>query len=419
MPKQHHIYLIAGEPSGDFLGAALMRALKIKTDGNIRFSGIGGPLMAAEGLNSLFPMAEIALMGLVEIIPHILHIRKRIKQTVNDIFKDVPDAVVTIDSPGFCKRVIKKVRRKMGYHKFPLIHYVAPSVWAWRPGRAKTMAKIYDHLLTLFPFENQYFVQHGLMSTFVGHPVIDSGADAGDRERFVKKHKLYDNNPVICLLPGSRKGELSRHLPLLGEMLQYLERIYPHACFVIPTVPHVEGLLRTFLKAFKHNYIIITDQQEKYDAFAASDVALAASGTVTLELAVAKVPTVVFYRMNPITYWIARKLVKIPYASLINILSGHRMIVPEFLQGNADPHRITRELGKLIDSTDLRKDQITKAQQALIQLGLNQYSPADKAAETVLKLIQDEDFFNLSREAITEVPKMPPTMNNETSTGIL
>lgn len=378
-----HIFLIAGEASGDLLGAGLMRALKVSRP-DVSFSGIGGPHMKAEGLNSLFPMEELSVMGVAEILPRLFKILSRIRQTAAEIVKTRPQAVVTIDSPDFCFRVLKKVKAKT--KDIPCIHYVAPSVWAWRPGRAKTVSGFLDHILTLLPFEPPYFEEHGLQATFVGHSVVERLDRRGDGERFRKKHYLTASQPVLCLLPGSRMSELSRLLPKFSDAAEIILRQRHNAAVVIPTLPHLRDYLEKFFTGKGINPIIVCGEEDKYDAFAVASAALAASGTVTLELAMADTPHVVAYTLNPLTAWLARKMIRTPYVNLINIILRRR-VVPELLLKDCQPGPMAREVLKLMDDRQARSAQLMDFRQALLKLGLSDpETPSRKAAAVVLKV---------------------------------
>lgn len=384
MSKPLHIFLIAGEASGDSLGASLMRALKgIRPD--VQFSGIGGLLMKEEGLNSLFPMSELSVMGLAEILPKLWHILSRIRQTVREIIRVKPDVVVTIDSPDFCFRVVKRL--KAVTKSIPCIHYVAPSVWAWRPGRARKVAKFLDHILTLLPFEPRYFEVHGLAATFVGHPIVERAAQRGDGARFRHKYGIRPSQPIFCLLPGSRMSEVSRLIGNFGAVAEIVLRYSPDTVIVIPTLPHLKKYIEKFFTGKGINPILIDGQEDKFDCFLASAVALAASGTVSLELAVTDTPHIIAYRVSPVTAWLARRLVKTPYVNLVNILLS-RQAVPELLQERCEPELMSRELLKLLEKKDARIAQLTDFREALIKVGLGDTeSPSQRAAQVILSVI--------------------------------
>lgn len=374
------IYLIAGEPSGDVLGANLMRALRWRTDGAVRFAGIGGEQMAAEGLTSLFPLDDLAVMGVAEVLPRARTILRRVAQAVADIRTRQPAAVVTIDSSGFNWRVAQRLRR--AGDTVPLIHYVAPMVWAWRGGRARRMARWYDHLMALLPFEPPYFTKVGLSCAYVGHPVVELGADKGDGAVFRRRHGIAPSARVVAILPGSRGGEVGRLLSVLRETVALLARKLPDLIVVVPATANVAGRVRAAVNGWTTKTMVVGNV-EKYDAFAASDAALAASGTVALELAVAGVPTVVTYRVNPLTHALLRRVVKVRYANLVNLILD-RPAVPELLQSEATPEKLAAAVLRLVEDKAARAAQISAGQEALKALGYGQVSPGLRAADEVL-----------------------------------
>ena len=378
--KKPHIYLIAGEPSGDRLGARLIDALRRKTKGQFRVSGIGGPEMEKKGLYSYFPMSELTVMGLVEVLPRIPKLLKRIRSTVKHILANNPDVVVTIDSPDFSLRIIKHLQGK----NIPLIHYVAPSVWAWKAGRAKKLANLVDHLLTLLPFEPPYFEREGLLSSFVGHSVIESGADRGDGVAFRERHNFSPDNQVLCLLPGSRLSEVKRLLPILGEVVTRLNN--SNLRLVLATVDNVSDSVQQEIASWRYKPIIISSDKEKFAAFAASDAAIAASGTVSLELALARVPYVTIYKVNPLTALILRRMIVTPFYNIINILL-EREAVPELIQANCKSNIIAPFILGFLESNDAAKAQIKSFKGAMAQLQNGHDKPSDKAASVVLSLI--------------------------------
>jgi lipid-A-disaccharide synthase len=378
--KRPHIYLIAGEPSGDRLGARLIDALRRKTKGQFKISGIGGPEMEKQGLHSHFPMSELTVMGLVEVLPRLPKLLKRIRSTVKHILANNPDVVVTIDSPDFSLRIIKHLQGK----NIPLIHYVAPSVWAWKPGRAKKLANLVDHLLTLLPFEPPYFEREGLLSSFIGHSVIESGADRGDGVAFRERHNISPDSQVLCLLPGSRLSEVKRLLPILGEVVVRLNN--SSLRLVLPTVDNVSDKVQQEIASWRYKPTIISSDKEKFAAFAASDAAIAASGTVSLELALAKVPHVTVYKINPLTALISRRMIVTPFYNIINILLG-REAVPELIQENCKSNMIAPYILGYLASDDAPKAQIKSFKDAVAQLQNGHDNPSDKAASVVLDLI--------------------------------
>jgi lipid-A-disaccharide synthase len=384
MSRPLRIFLIAGESSGDFLGASLMRALR-RQRADIEFSGVGGSRMMAAGLHSLFPMEELSVMGIAEVIPKLFQILKRIRQTAREIVAMRPDAVVTIDSPDFCFRVIKKLKAKN--KAIPCIHYVAPSVWAWRPGRAAKVAKFLDHLLTLLPFEPPYFEKHGLSATFVGHPIVERMGQRGDGARFRRKYDITDSQMILCMLPGSRMSELSRLLEKFSKTADMVLYDKPSAVIVVPTLPHLRKYIEGFFVGKGINPILIDQEEDKFDCFAASSVALAASGTVSLELALTDTPHIIAYKLSALSAWLARHLIKTPYANLINILLG-RAVVPELIQEQCEPDMMARELFRLLEDREARTAQLTDFRAALIKIGLGDpETPGQKAAKAVLAVV--------------------------------
>ncbi len=377
------IYLIAGEPSGDFLGARLMVALKERLAGEVRFAGIGGEEMAAQGLKSRVPLEELAIMGVAEVLPRARRIFRRVAETIADILRVAPAAVVTIDSSGFTWRVAHGLRRRGA--SVPLIHYVAPMVWAWRAGRARRMARWYDHLMVLLPFEPPYFTAVGLSCSYVGHPVVESGADRGDGAAFRRQHGIAPAARVLLLLPGSRGGEVSRLLPVFKDAVLRLAARYPGLAVVVATTATVRAHVGAAVAAWPVA-VIVVGRDEKYDAFAAGDVAICASGTVALELALARVPTVVAYRVSRLTHALVKRIVKIGYANLLNLILG-REAVPELIQADCMPDRLADAAARLLDDAGARAAQIEACGEALKLLGLGGVSPSLRAADDVLAII--------------------------------
>lgn len=384
MNRPLRIFLIAGEASGDFLGAGLMRSLK-EEHPDTEFFGVGGNLMTEAGLTSSFPMKEISIMGIAEVLPKLIHILARIRQMSSEILKTKPDVVVTIDSPDFCFRVVKKVKSKT--KSIPCVHYVAPSVWAWRPRRAKKVSQFLDHILTLLPFEPPYFEKHGLESTFVGHPVVERLSRRGNGEIFLQKHGIRGTQPILCLLPGSRMSEISRLLKKFCETATIVLQRRPDTVIVVPTLPHLKKHLEKFFVGKGINPILIDRNEDKFDCFSASTAALAASGSVSLELAITDTPHIIAYRMSPISAWIARKMVKTSYANLVNIILD-RPVVPELLQKRCEVEIMSKEILELLESKDARASQLMYFREALIKVGLGDpESPSQKAAKAVLSVI--------------------------------
>lgn len=380
------IYVIAGEQSGDVLGGRLIRALRARVP-DAEFAGIGGERMRAQGLVSRLPVEPITLMGILEILPRLHTIRRYISTVAEDIGARRPDVVVTIDSPGFTLRVL----RAIGPLGMKRAHYVAPQVWAWRERRVHTYPGVWDRLLCLLPFEPEYFAQHGLPARFVGHPVLESGADRGDGQRFHARHVVPPGAPIVTFMPGSRMSEVTRHLPIIGETLRLLPSVVP----VVPLAGPVADAVQTAASAWPVPPVLVSDEPDKYDAFAASSAALTKSGTSTLELAMADIPMIVAYRVNPLSAAIAKRLVKVRYAALVNLLTagigrnaGHG-IVPEFIQRDCTPEALARTLQGLLHDSEAAARQRVGFRAALESLrpagGL---LPSEAAAEAVIELMQ-------------------------------
>ena len=375
------IMLVAGEPSGDALGAHLMRSARALAGDRVEFIGVGGDLMAAEGLKSLFPMSILSVMGLFEIAPRLRTILRRLDEAEAYARAEKPDLILTIDSPGFNKRLIKRLQDLDTVR----VHYVAPSVWAWRPGRAKKMAELFDHLLALLPFEPRWFEKEGLPTTFVGHPVVESErAYDGEPRAFRSNIGVPPQGQLLCVLFGSRKGEVSRLGPVFVRALQRVAGQMPHTHIVSPTLPHLRDEVEALL-ARQPLPFTVTGPESKMDSFHAADAALAASGTVALETGIAGLPTVVAYRLNPMTAFLAKRLIKIEYANLINILLD-RPVVPELLQEDCTPERIAETLKQVL-SDPLQRDQQTEAGRLVRNmLRPGTLWPSAKAARVILNL---------------------------------
>lgn len=376
------IYIVAGEASGDVLGARLMRAIRARRP-EARFAGIGGARMAELGFESLFPMHELALMGLAEVLPKLRQLKRRMAQTVADVTARRPDVIVTIDSPGFTLRLLKRIA-PLG---IPRAHYVAPQVWAWREKRVRKYPGLWDKLLCLLPFEPEFFAGHGLAAEFVGHPVLESGADTGNADRFRQRHGLSPEAVPVILMPGSRVTEISRLLPIFAETLQRLAAQFPRLVPVMPVAASVAPRVLAAVEDWQEKPVLVTEVADKHDAFAAAAVALTKSGTSTLELALAGVPMVVTYKVNPITAAIVRRVVKVSYAAMVNLLAG-REVVPELIQQTCTPERLTQEMVRLLESPDAAQAQ--RAAFTTIMDSLRPTSgklPSEAAADAVLALL--------------------------------
>jgi lipid-A-disaccharide synthase len=378
------IYIIAGEPSGDALGGALIAALKRRTDGQLRLAGIGGERMREQGLDSRVPLADLAVAGIAEVLPRAPVIFRHVRETVAAIRAARPDAVVTIDSSGFSWRIAHGLRRRG--ERLPLIHYVAPMVWAWRASRAERIARWYDQLLTLLPFEPPYFEKFGLASLYVGHPVAESGAGTGDAARFRAVHGIAADTLVLTVLPGSRGGEVKRLLPVFGAALHRLEAAVGPFRVAVPTVENVADAVAAGVRSWPGSPLVLRGVEAKYDAFAASRAALAASGSVALELAMARLPMVVGYRLNPLTGILLDRVLKVRQVNLINLILG-RLLVSEQLRGDCTPERLAASMVNVIRDERVRAAHLEGYDEAMRRLGAGGTSPSLKAADRILEII--------------------------------
>lgn len=381
-----HLYLLVGEPSGDLLGARLMAALKAETGQRIRFSGVGGPAMIKQGLEPCIAMESFSVMGLVEVLPHIRRIRGHVLDLVARIARDRPDALVTIDSPAFTLAVAKRLKGK----GIPLIHYVAPSVWAWKPWRAKAVAGYLDKLLTLLPFEPPLFQRHGLDTVFVGHPAVETAPGDLDRMGARRGLGLEEEALLFCLLPGSRRGEIARMAPVFLDVAAALKKAYPAMRLVLPTLPHLEPLLRDAIAATSLEAEIVSTPEARESALRGADLALAASGTVVVELAARGVPCLVAHRVNWLSGWLVRLLFKIDTVSLPNIVLGEK-VVPEFLQERCRTDLIVPALRAILEDRATATHQRAAFQRFVAALRDGDTPPSLKAAREVLATVQSDD----------------------------
>ena len=380
MVRELKVFITAGEMSGDALGARLMAAIKKKTGGAVRFSGVGGQGMQAEGLQSIFPMNDLSVMGVFEVLPQLKTILGCIRQTADAIIAAQPDVVITIDAPDFSFRVAKKIKGKISGK---MAHYVAPTVWAWREGRAEKVAKLYDGIICLLPFEPPYFERHGMKAAFAGHSVLESAYGKGNGAIFRKQQNIHDGAKVLGVLFGSRGGELRRMGPVLKQAAFDFVRHHPDVELVAPTLPHLAPKVAEFLHDMPCNVHIPVEPDLKPDAFAAMDAALACSGTVGLELAVAGVPHVIGYRINSVTHAMVRRFIKADYAHLVNLLLGH-MVIPEFIQRDCTPQALTQALEAVWQNPDAQRNEFSRLR--LLLYGDGKDTPSMQAADFVLAL---------------------------------
>ncbi|HSD91557.1 MAG TPA: lipid-A-disaccharide synthase [Methyloceanibacter sp.] len=376
------IFLVAGEPSGDALGGALMAALTAKSQGTIRFAGVGGPEMIRNGLDSLFPMDQLAIMGMAEVVRHIPRVRRLIDRTAHAIAAMHPDAVITIDSPAFTKRVAKKIK-PLG---IPIIHYVAPTVWAWRPGRARKVADIFDHLITLLPFEAPHFERHGLSCSYVGYPAVEK-VKGGDGQAFRNKHRIGAGDILLCAMPGSRKSEVHRLMPIFAETVGQLSSTVPNLKVAIPTIPNVAAQVREQVQTWPVPVVLVEEPDERRNLMAAADIALVKSGTSAVELAAAKVPTVITQKLSYLSVAVFLALVRVPFVSIVNLMANEELQL-ERLQHRCTPKVLSEALVGLLADKDGTAARVAKAYAIAAELGAEGVPPSEKAAEAVLGFLR-------------------------------
>ena len=378
------VFLIAGESSGDKLGAALMVGLKTLV-ADVEFIGIGGPLMEAEGMQSQFPMSELSVMGIAEILPKYRALKRRISETAETVLAEDPDVMITIDSPDFCLRVAKIVKAARAIRT---VHYVAPSVWAWREGRAVKMAKVIDHVLALLPFEPPYMEAVGMRCDFVGHPVVAEDQASDEDAQAWRENVGIGNAPMILALPGSRRGEVSRLGETFADALATVVKAHPNARVVVPTVPHLEAMVREMTADWAGDPVVIcNDMVAKRAAFAAADIALAASGTVSLELAANETPMVIAYDMNWFSRQIIKRMLKIDTVTLVNLVSETRA-VPELLGEDCEAEKIAKTVLTVMNNPN---DQIAAMNDTMDRLGRGGEAPGLRAARAVLDGIKADN----------------------------
>ena len=380
--KFYKIFLVAGEPSGDFIGGKLLSALK-GTDEQFQFMGVGGDQMVREGLEEVLPFSDFSIMGIFENIPKAYQLYKHVQHLKERILKEKPDLLITIDFPGFNFRLGKTLKDS----GVPHLHYVGPTVWAWRPWRAKTVSRFLKHLCVLFPFEPPYFEKHGLPTSFVGHPLMEEALDTGNANRFRKAHKIPKSKEVLLFLPGSRRGELSQHMDVFQEVSHKLVEKGRNIQIVIPTLESMKPLIPE--EGWGAPVTFVTDTAEKQDAYAASNLALAASGTIALELALAKVPMIITYKAKALSAWLVRRLIKIPYACMINILLK-RQVIPELIQEECRADLLTKEILALMKNERLREKQFRAFDAVERKLSPEGKKPSEAAADVVMKLLRGE-----------------------------
>lgn len=379
------IFLLAGEPSGDAIGARLIQALRERASGGLELAGVGGPHMASCGLSSLFPMHELSWIGATENLPAAPRLWRRLRQTTHEIERRRPDLVLTIDAPGFGLRL----QRRLAGRPLVRVHYGALGAWAWREARAIRLARDLDHLLALLPFEPAFFRRYGVPCSFVGHPIVEEMDGRADGAQFRRRYQLPADVPLLCLLPGSRKSEVTQHLPVLEQTVALIWRRVSQLRLVLPTLAGMAPLVKRLVARWQLPVLVLEDRTEHFDAYAASWLAIAASGPVSLEVALAGLPAVTIYRTGPLTAWLARRLTPVPHVNMVNLILG-RPAIPELLQEDCRPDRIAMAAVRLIGDEGLRSDQQAALAEAVARLrGSDERPPSQRAAARILELLAD------------------------------
>jgi lipid-A-disaccharide synthase len=374
------IFLIATEESGDRLGAQLMKVLRQRLGGAVRFEGVGGQAMAREGLTSLFAIEELSIIGFTAVVSQLPKLLRLIRGTVDTLIRAEPDILVIIDSPDFTHRVARRVRARAP--AIPIIDYVSPSVWAWRPGRARAMRAYIDHVLALLPFEpEEYRRLQGPPCSYVGHPLIEQLAAL--RPGVEEERRRSEPPPVLLVLPGSRRGEIGRHMAVFGEALGRLRAAGVEFDAILPTMPHLLEMVREGVKEWKVVPRIVVGEQDKRAAFRIANAALAKSGTVTLELALACVPMVAAYRTGVAEAWVLRRAIKAKSVILANLVVGEN-VIPEFLQEECSADKLSNAMREILADSPSRRRQLAAFARIGDIMSTDNKSPSARAAEIVL-----------------------------------
>ncbi len=371
------VFVVAGEPSGDILGARLMVALQRLTEGRIRFAGVGGEQMQAAGLSSLFAIEDIAVMGFAEVLPRLRIILRRLSETEAAIKAMRPNVLVTIDSPGFTLRLARRVR-PLGVR---IVHYVAPQLWAWRPQRARQLVGVFDQILALFPFEPAFFASMGIAAVDVGHPAIETPDVAPGDIRAVLG--IPTAAPVLALLAGSRRGLVARMLPIYGDTVRLLHARHPGLRIVMPVVSATQADVAAAVAAWPVPCHVIVDEMRKRQAIATASAAVTTSGTATLELALARVPMVVAYRASAISAFLTYRLIRVPHVALPNVILGRRL-VPELMQREVTAAALADGATQLLNDSNSVAVQRAGFDELRALLGGRDMPPSERAARIVL-----------------------------------
>ena len=378
------IFLIATEESGDRLGAHLMKVLRQRLGGAVRFEGVGGQSMAREGLTSLFPIEELSIIGLTAVLKQLPKVLRLIRETVGAVMRAHPDILVIIDSPDFTHRVARRIRARDP--AIPIIDYVSPSVWAWRPGRARAMRVYIDHVLALLPFEpEEYRRLRGPPCSYVGHPLTEQLATL--RPGAEEQKRRNEAPPVLLVLPGSRRSEIRHHMAVFGETLARLQAAGIAFELILPTMPRLVEVIQQGVKSWKIAPRVVVGEQEKRAAFRIANAALAKSGTVTLELALAGVPMVTAYRTGALEAWILRRAINVKSVILANLVVGEN-VVPEFLQQDCTPEKLVPALREILGDAPSRRRQVEAFARIDTIMSTGNQPPGVRAADIVLATLR-------------------------------
>jgi lipid-A-disaccharide synthase len=379
------IFLLAGEPWGDAVGARLIQALRHQATGELVLDGVGGPRMVSCGLQTLFPMDELSPGSIAETLPRLPRLWRRLAQAAHEVDRHPTDLVLTIASPG----VALRLQRRLTARPLVRVHYGAPQTWAWREERAARLARDLDHLLALLPFEPALFRRHGIPCSFVGHPIFEEVPSTADGARFRRRYELPADAPLLCLLPGTEASEIRPHLLVLEQALALIWRQISQLRLVLPTTPRMAPLVKRVVARWKLPVLVLEDRAERFDAYDASWLAIAASGTVSLELALAGLPGITIYRTGPLTAWLTRRLIRAPHVNPVNLILG-RPAVPELLQEDCRADRIAAAATRLIGDEALRRDQQAALAEAVARLRAgDERPPSERAAAQILELLAE------------------------------
>ena len=383
-------FIISGEVSGDLLGSKLIKEIRLRfkdSKEELEFTGVGGKLMKNEGFSSIFDMEELCVMGFAEVLPHIPKLLKRISQTAAEIRKTKPDYVITIDSPDFSFRVMKKLKN---YHECKKTHLIAPSVWTYRAGRAKKIAKLYDLLLAILPFEPPYFTKHGLKTVFIGSPIVENLPDFTKKAQinngFRQKYNLKSEDILLYVTPGSRNFEVKNIFPHFIEAINLLKNDVENLKIVISTVDKTRKLVEEMAQEISAEYILVKSE-EKDQSLMSCNFAMAKSGTNTVEISLHKIPLLVCYKFNALTYFILDKIVTNRFANLINIIMN-KYVIKEFIQKDCTGEKIAKSMNELILNPKIAQKQIDDCEEALKIMAMgSKKTSTQKAVDAILDIV--------------------------------